>query len=104
MLVIMAVYAEVLPVAAIRGVVVMVLVFVMDGQLVQVSIGEFPAATGTYPGMDLQRLLPVAAFALCLCLAGPCNDIIRFFGLDFALLWSARSKTATFHDLCLQFS
>lgn len=54
MLVIMAVYAEVLPVAAIRGVVVMVAVFVMDGQLVQVSIGELPAAAGTYPGMDLQ--------------------------------------------------
>ena len=53
MLVIMAVYAQVLPVAAVRGVVVMVLVFVMDGQLVQVSIGELPTAAGTYPGMDL---------------------------------------------------
>ena len=54
MLVIMTVYAEVLPVAAITGVVVMVAVLVMDGQLVQVAIGELPAATGTYPGMDLQ--------------------------------------------------
>ena len=54
MLIIMAVDAEVLPVAAITGVVFMVLVFVMDGQLVQVSIGELPAAAGTYPGMDLQ--------------------------------------------------
>ena len=54
MLVIMAVDTEVLPVTAIRGVVVMVLVFVMDGQLVKVSIGELPTAAGTYPGMDLQ--------------------------------------------------
>ena len=53
MLVIMAVYAQVLPVAAIRGVVVMVLVFVMDCQFVQVSIGELPTAAGTYPGVDL---------------------------------------------------
>ena len=54
MLVIMAVYAQVFPVAAIRGVVVMVLVFVMDGQFVQVSIGELTTAACTYPGMDLQ--------------------------------------------------
>ena len=53
MLVIMAIYAQVLPVAAVRGVVVMVLVFVMDGQLVQVSIGELPTAAGAYPGVDL---------------------------------------------------
>jgi len=53
MFVIMAVYAQVLPVAAIMGVVVMVLVLMMDGQLVQISIGELPAAAGTYPGMDL---------------------------------------------------
>ncbi len=53
MFVIMAVYAEILPIAAIRGVVVMVAVFVMDGQLVQISIGELPTAAGTYPGMDL---------------------------------------------------
>jgi hypothetical protein len=51
---IMAVNAQVLPVAAIRRVVLMVMVLVMDGKQVKILDGEFPATAGTNPGMDSQ--------------------------------------------------
>ena len=76
-LVVVAIDAEVLPVAAVRRVVFMVVVFVMDRQEMEILDGEFPAAAGADPGMNSQGLLSVALQALIQCLAGPGNNPVQ---------------------------
>ena len=60
--IIMAVDAQQFPVAAIRGVVVMVVVLMMHGKLTQFLATEFPAAPGTNPRIKLEGLLAVCMF------------------------------------------
>ncbi len=50
MLIVVTVEAEQLPVAAVRGIVVMVVVFVMDRELAQFLPVKFASAVGTDPG------------------------------------------------------
>src|SRR5690606_14939332 len=63
-LLVVAVEAQEFPVAAVRGVVVVVVVDVVDGQFPQVGAGELPGAAGADPGVELQGLLPVALLPL----------------------------------------
>ena len=63
-LVVMAVQAQQFPVAAIRRIVVVIVVAVMDRQLAQVGAREFARATTADPRIDLERLLSVALLAL----------------------------------------
>ena len=60
MLVIMTINAEILPIAPVGRIVVVIVIFMMDRKHVQVFLGELPAAAGTYPWMDSQRLFAVA--------------------------------------------
>ena len=62
-LVVVAVETEQLPVAAVLGVVVVVVVTVVHGQFAQVFAGEFAGTTATDPGIDLQSLFAVTGFA-----------------------------------------
>jgi len=55
----MAISAEILPVAPIWGVVVMISIFVMDGQKMAVRLIEFPSASSTDEPMKGQRSLAV---------------------------------------------
>ena len=64
MLVIVAINAEQLPVAAVRRVVVMIVVAVMYGQLTQILTGEFTRATPTDPRIEFQGLFAIALLAL----------------------------------------
>ena len=64
MLVIVAVVAQVLPVAAIGWVVVVVAVPVMDGQEIDVGLIELAAAFGADLTVDLQRFRPVVGVAV----------------------------------------
>ena len=50
MLIVVTVEAEQLPVAAVRGIVVMVVVLMMDCELTQLLAVKFPATMGTDPG------------------------------------------------------
>jgi hypothetical protein len=59
MLVVVAIDAEVLPVAPIQRVVVMIVVFMVHREEMQILDGEFSTAPGADPGMNPQRLLPV---------------------------------------------
>ena len=63
-LVLVAVDAEVLPVAAIGRVVAVIAVLVMDGEQVQVRRVEFARALRTDPAMQRQRALAISAGAL----------------------------------------
>src|SRR5688572_18851142 len=63
MLIVVAVQAEQLPVAAVRRIVAVVVIPMVDGQLAQVGIGELAGAAPADPRVNLQRLLAVGRFA-----------------------------------------
>ena len=61
MFIIVAIDAEVFPVGAVRGVIVMVAVLMMNGEEMPVFIIELPAAFGAYKSVYFKGLLPVIA-------------------------------------------
>jgi hypothetical protein len=63
--IVMAIEAEIFPVAAIGGVVVMVVVSMVHGQQMQVLTSKFAPATGTNPGVDFERSLAVTFSRSC---------------------------------------
>ena len=78
MLVVVAINAEIFPVAPVRRIVVVIVILVMDREQVEIFTGEVSAAAGTYPGMDLKRLLAVAFHSLFFCLAHPLSEFGQF--------------------------
>lgn len=68
--IVMAVQAKQFPVAAIRWIVVVVMIFVMHGEFCQIGVLEFAAATATYPRVELQCLIPVICFPLARAITG----------------------------------
>src|SRR5690606_30146669 len=95
-LVVVAVQAEQFPVAAVRRVVVVIMVPVVHSQFTQVSARELPAATAADPGIELERLFAVALLALyALRLSGgddavqPCMVGARRFACHACLVVSA---------------
>jgi hypothetical protein len=52
--IVMAIYAQIFPVAAVSRVVVVIVVPVMNREQMEVSVGELHAAAGAYPWMDPQ--------------------------------------------------
>src|SRR5438045_3687853 len=55
MLVLVAIGAQQFPVAAVTGIVVVVVVAVMHLEQAQIGVGEFPAAATANPGIHLER-------------------------------------------------
>lgn len=62
MFVVVAVDAQQLPVAAVDGIVIVIMVSVMDRQLLQFFAGKLPAAFCADPWEELQRLISVIFF------------------------------------------
>jgi hypothetical protein len=62
--IVVAIEAEIFPVAAVRGVVVMVVISVVHGEQMQVLTSKLAPATGTNPGVEFEGLLPVSFFPL----------------------------------------
>ena len=86
--VVVAVHAEQLPVAAIGGVVVVVVVAVVHGQLTQIDVGESAGATAADPGVDLERAFAVALAAGVGVAAGIGDDAVELAGVLGAHGWS----------------
>lgn len=57
--IIMAIYAKVFPVRAVRGIVSAVAVFVVHGQQVPCFLIKFSSALGAYEPVDLKGAFPV---------------------------------------------
>jgi len=72
----MAVYAEVLPVSAVGGVVLMISVSMMHRQKMTVRGVEFPAAAGADQAVDGQRTFAIILFAGVLCRPDLPDDIL----------------------------
>ena len=63
-LLIMAIETEQFPVAAISGIVIMIMIPVMHRKLPQVLMGELPPAATANPWEKAQRLFPIPVFLL----------------------------------------
>ncbi len=64
MFIVMTVDAQKLPVAAIRRIVIMVVVLVMDSKFTKFFASEITAAPRTNPRMDLERFFPITLLPL----------------------------------------
>ena len=76
MLVVVAVNAEQLPVAAVRRVVIVIMIPVVDRQLAKLLAFEFPDASGTDMREKLQGLFPVSGLAQLFFLAHLCDNLV----------------------------
>lgn len=77
MLLVVAVQAQIFPITAVGRVVVVVMVFVVHGQFVQIAPVELPTAATANPGVDTQRLFPVAVHTLVCPASGLGNDLVE---------------------------
>ena len=78
MLVVVAVAAQVFPIAAVGRVIVVVAVLMVDRQLVQGGVIELAAALGADRAMDLQRFCAVVAVTVHLS-THPLDQLICLF-------------------------
>ena len=85
-LVVVAVEAQQLPVAAVRRIVVVIVVAVMHGQLAQVRARELARAAAADPRIDLQRLLAIALLALLGCAPRVGDDPVELAGSPVTML------------------
>ena len=76
--IVMAVETEQLPVAPIERVVVMVVVFVVDGELVQLFAVKFSATMRTNPREKFEGKGPIRLFAMKR--GAPCHESLRIIG------------------------
>ena len=85
MLAVVAVHAQQFPVAAVRRIVVVVVVLMVHRQLGQFLAGKFPTAPGADPRQDLERWIAVK-------IAPPCPQLPRLGKnvLEFTVIRSAR--------------
>ena len=70
----MTVEAQQLPVAAVKGIVVMVVILVMDREFTHPLALEFPSALGANPWVHLKRLIPITLLPLLPAAPGIGND------------------------------
>jgi len=86
MLIVMTIYTEQLPVAAVRRVVFMVVILMMDREFTEFSACKFPAATGADPRVNPERALPVALLLERSVPPGFCNQFINVIILFLLLI------------------
>jgi hypothetical protein len=76
-LIVVAIEAEEFPVAAVRRVVVVIHVLMVNRQLPQIFVAEVAATPTTDPGVELEGLIAVAQSALIAGLAGRGHDLVK---------------------------
>ncbi len=85
-LVFVAVDTQQLPVAAVRRIVVVVVILVMNRELSNFSPGEFSSAPGTDPRKNLERSLPIGLLSTLSKLPSLVDNLIRRVDLCLGLL------------------
>lgn len=83
MFVVMTIEAKQLPVAAIRWIVVMVVVAMMYGKFPQVGGGELACAATADPWIDLECPLAIILFALRCGTPCRCNNVVKSLGAGY---------------------
>ena len=85
-LIVMTVETQEFPVAAVRRVVVVVVILVMHRKLAELFACEFAAASRTDPRVHLERLLPIGLLAALSVTPSLSHDLIQPVGLRLRLL------------------
>lgn len=80
MFVVVTVNAEILPISAVRWIVVVIVILVVDRQFDQVILLELPTTTGANPGMEAQGLLSIALQARICGASGHIDQFRQFLG------------------------
>jgi hypothetical protein len=91
----MAVETQQLPVTAVRGIVVMVMVFMMDGELVEFFPVKFTSAVRANPGKQFKRKGSIRLIAMKG--GAPCHDSLREMTRRHIILHQALKKTRAIH-------
>lgn len=78
---VVTIQTEVFPVAAVGRIVIVVVIFVVDGKLMQVLAREFTAAACAHPGKEAQRLLTVLSHTLDRAALCSRDDLIQFLAV-----------------------
>ena len=78
MFVVVAVNAKILPVAAVWGVVVMIMILVVHREFMEILCTELAAAASANPGVNLKRPRPVVALPCVPMLDRVCDDLVDF--------------------------
>ena len=81
--VVVAVQTQQLPVAAIRWIVVVIVVLVVNGQLANVAARELPGAATADPWVDLQSIVPLSLRALVSAATSLRHDAIKSSRVTF---------------------
>jgi hypothetical protein len=80
-LMVMTVDTEKFPVAAIRRIVIVVVIFVMNRELTNSLAGEFPPAPRTDPREDLERSFAIGLFLTRSVAPGLGNELIHLISI-----------------------
>jgi len=83
-LVAVTVDAKQLPVAAVLGIVFMVVILVMDGKFLELLAGELTAAMGADVGQYLEGLAAIALIPLLALAPHLRDELIHLFGVFFS--------------------
>jgi hypothetical protein len=75
--IIVTVETEQLPITAVRGIVVMIMIPMMHGQLSQVFTREFSCTAPAHPGVHLQRLFAVTLLTILAVTPGIGNNLVK---------------------------
>lgn len=76
----MAIGAEQFPIAAVRRIVVVVAVFVVDFKQLKIAVRERARTAPAHPRIEFQRLLAITGGARLGVAAGVADDLVEFVG------------------------
>jgi len=79
--IVMAVDTEQFPVAAVGGIVVVIVIAVVDRQLLEIGASELARAAPADPWIQLERLFPVTLFTLLAVALGISDDAVEPAGV-----------------------
>lgn len=77
MFVFVTIDTEILPVTAIRWIIVMIMVLMMDSQLAKIIAGKFTPASAADPGVNAQRLFAISLVPIIPRATRPCDGLIE---------------------------
>jgi hypothetical protein len=81
MLVIMAVNAEQFPIAAVEGIIVVIMIYVVHGEFTELFALEFPGASAANRREQFQGLFPVSRLAFLLLTAHFGDHAVALFSI-----------------------
>lgn len=90
MLIVVTVDAQQFPVAAVRRIIVVIMIAVMHREFLQVGTGEFAPAAAADPGIHLERLIAVAVAARFSVAPGLGDQLVELGFIGWFVRWHVK--------------